>query len=203
MTNFAPRELRTARLLLRPWREADAEMLLPILETNVQRLEQWIPPHVARPAPLPELRARLAGFAADFDAERACRFAILSYDQAELYGEISLFFRSSEGRVQRTLADRGEIGYWLREDVTGRGYATEAARAMMQLAEQAGLPDIEIRCDARNEASMSVARRLDFVIVIPADPANGSFDVVWSRALRRGDGAASDQQPVSHPHTTR
>ena len=203
MTDFPPHELRTARLLLRPWREADAEMLQPILETNVQRLEQWIPPHVARPAPLPELRARLAGFAADFDAERACRFAILSSDEAQLYGEIALFFRSSDGRVQRTLADRGEIGYWLRGDVTGRGYATEAARAMMRLAVQAGLREIEIRCDGRNEASMGVARRLDFVIAVPADPANGSFDVVWNRALRHDDDAASDQQPVPRSHPSR
>ena len=67
----------TERLLIRPWRADDAEALHPILVANYERLAPWIPPRVATPAPLPALAERLAGFAAEFDADREWRFAIL------------------------------------------------------------------------------------------------------------------------------
>lgn len=123
-----PGDLRTAHLFLRRWCEEDAALLLPILEANAAHL-RWIPAHVAAPAPLNEIARRLSEFAADFQAGRSWRFGVFSLDEVDVFGEISLFPRSAEGRVQFGAADRLEIGYWLREDVTGRGYATEATRA--------------------------------------------------------------------------
>lgn len=66
-------ELRTARLVLRPWRIEDAAPLLPVLEANQAHLAPWIPARVAQPVPLAELATRLAGFAADFAAAREWR----------------------------------------------------------------------------------------------------------------------------------
>jgi len=176
-----PESIRTERLLLRAWRDADALLLLPILESNGERLARWIPPHVALPAPVPELQARLSAFADDFHAERACRYGIFAQDESELYGEIDLFFRSETGRVHLPMADRVEIGYWLRDDVTGRGYATEAARAMLSLARRLpGMRRVEIRCDSRNAPSMAVAERLGFH---RAAESVGSFDVTWTLSL--------------------
>jgi len=56
-----------------------------------------------------------------------------------------------------------EIGYWIRVDETGRGYASEAARAAFELA--SGLPHVSrltIRCDERNVPSAAIPRRLGF-----------------------------------------
>ncbi|MEW5986145.1 MAG: GNAT family N-acetyltransferase [Chloroflexota bacterium] len=56
-----------------------------------------------------------------------------------------------------------EIGYWLRTSFTGQGYATEAARAIANFAfDVLGAKRVGIRCDALNERSAAVARRLGF-----------------------------------------
>jgi RimJ/RimL family protein N-acetyltransferase len=163
-----PRELRSERLFFRPWQEADAVLLLPVLEANVDHLADWIPEHVSAPAPLEELKLRLAGFAGDFEAARNWRFGIFPEDQSGVFGEVSLFPRSAEGRVDLASADRLEIGYWLRQDVTGRGYATESARAMLGLAvAMPGIDSVEIHCDPRNNASAAVPRRLGFRLLRP------------------------------------
>lgn len=175
-------DLSTARLRLRRWRRSDASELLPILERNLEHLRHWIPEHVYAPAPVSDLEERLAGYAADFDAARAWRFAMFQAESGDLLGEASLFPRSPEDRVPFGSADRVEIGYWLREDATGRGFASEAVRALIAAA--SGLPGIgivEIRCDARNEPSVAIPRRLGFTLAASTEPAGTGM--VWSHKL--------------------
>lgn len=180
-----PGDLRTERLYLRSWRKEDAALLRRALEANAEHLGEWIPAHVAAPAPLPELGRRLAGFAGDFQAGRSWRYGIFSFDGNDLFGEISLFPRSADGRVPFASADRLELGYWLIEDATGRGYATEAARAMLSLATRLpGTSRVEIRCDRRNVRSAAVPRRLGFRLTTPereqtSNPTRASDDMVW------------------------
>jgi RimJ/RimL family protein N-acetyltransferase len=179
-----PRLIHTERLVLRPFAANDAPALLPVLEANQAHLGRWIPEHVWRPAPLPELAVRLAGFAEAFDADRAWRYVIVMPDGATMLGEADLFPRNADGRVPYPESDRGEIGYWLRADVCGRGLATEAARAMLEVARS--LPRIAqviVRCDELNTASCAVPRRLGFAF---ADTERHGADVlqVWSLALR-------------------
>ncbi len=177
---MTPAELRTERLVLRPWRETDAAALLPVLEANTAHLAGWVPADVISPASLSGLTTRLGGFAADFEAGRSWRFAILSPEEGDLLGEVSLFFRNAEGRVDRADADRLEIGYWLRADVTGRGYATEAARAMLSLAAgMKGMRRVEIRCDARNTPSAAVPERLGFRLIEADQAPEVAGNMVW------------------------
>lgn len=71
-----------------------------------------------------------------------------------LVGEFVLFLRSVEHRG-------GEVGYVLHPDFQGRGYATEGARAMLQLAfETLGMHRVIARIDARNTGSAAVLARL-------------------------------------------
>ncbi len=71
-----------------------------------------------------------------------------------MIGEISLIWRSVEDR-------QGEIGYIFNPDQHGRGYATEAANAMLRYGfEELGLHRIHARCDLRNSASWRVMERL-------------------------------------------
>jgi len=187
-----PCDLHSERLRFRKWQKTDAAILLPVLEANVEHLGNWIPAHVSAPAPLDELELRLAGFAEDFQAGRNWRFGIFSAEQDALFGEVSLFPRSAEGRVDFASADRLEIGYWLRYDETGRGYATEAARAMLELAiAMPGISTIEIHCDPGNTASAAVPRRLGFRL-IRSGSAQGSTSseneagMLWVYDLRKG-----------------
>ena len=88
---------------------------------------------------------------------------MLTPDETRLIGEIDLFPRSASGRVHVSDADRAEIGYWIRADESGRGFVTEAARAMIDVARQVDrFAHIEIRCDARNAPSAAVPKRLGF-----------------------------------------
>lgn len=141
MDSLIPATLRTARMLLRPWDAADAPALQPVLAANVGHLSPWIPAHVATPAPLPALAERLAGFAADFAAGRAYRYALLTPDGAQLLGEADLFPRAAVGRVPLSAADHVELGYWLDAAATGRGLATEATRALLGAVVEVALDD--------------------------------------------------------------
>ena len=187
-----PVGLCTPRLLLRPWRADDADALHPLLVANYERLAPWIPPRVATPAPVPALAERLSGFAAEFDADREWRFAMLTPDETRLIGEIDLFPRSASGRVHLSDADRAEIGYWIRADESGRGFVTEAARAMIDVARQVDrFARVEIRCDARNAPSAAVPKRLGFRLseTIEEPPARAEQHSVqlqiWTSIVRR------------------
>ena len=197
MASALPAQLRTERLLLRRWRAEDAPALAPVLVANVAHLGGWIPRWVSEPAALPDLARRLAGFAGAFDADREWRFAILSLDEEAVLGEASLFPRSDAGRVALTAADRVEIGYWLRQDATGKGFATEVTLALLATASALlMLSRAEIRCDARNERSAAVPRRLGFQLAATIDEeadAAGplpSRELVWTADLPYTAGAA-------------
>ena len=189
-----PREIRTPRLLLRPWHPDDAAALAPVLTSNRAHLSPWIPLRVWEPAAVPALAERLAGFAAEFEATREWRYAIFALDDGRVMGEVALFPRASSGRVALALADRCEIGYWLREDATGGGLATESARAMLSLAESIpSFEHVEIRCDARNVASVAIPTRLGFTLAYTAnDAGTGAVEQVtlqvWTHRLSHGDG---------------
>jgi RimJ/RimL family protein N-acetyltransferase len=179
----APHTIRTERLLLRTICADDAPALLPVLEANQDHLSRWIPEHVWRPVPLPELAARLDGFAAAFAADREWRYAMLSPDGATQIGEVDLFSRDALGRVSYPASDRAEIGYWLRADMSGNGLATEAARAMLEVARS--LPrfaHVMIRCDELNAPSCAVPGRLGFALT--ATERDGAHVLqVWTLAL--------------------
>jgi RimJ/RimL family protein N-acetyltransferase len=56
-----------------------------------------------------------------------------------------------------------EIGYWVRTSYARQGYITEAAAGLTDFAfNTLGAKRVEIRCDARNERSAAVPRRLGF-----------------------------------------
>jgi RimJ/RimL family protein N-acetyltransferase len=57
--------------------------------------------------------------------------------------------------------ERGEIGWTMHPDFTGKGYATEAARAVLALAFEAlGLHRVFAELDPRNDASIAMCKRL-------------------------------------------
>ena len=80
--------------------------------------------------------------------------AITLAASGELVGDVMLIWRSAEHRT-------GELGYVVNPAYAGRGYATEAAGAMLALAfERLGLRRVVARVDARNPASAAVLRHL-------------------------------------------
>jgi RimJ/RimL family protein N-acetyltransferase len=142
----------TDRLLLRPLTERDVEALLAYRALpDVCRYVPFEP--MTREAVHERLATQWAvteltdeGQALTLGAELAAT--------GELIGDVILFWHS------RTHLG-GELGYMLNPDHGGRGYATEAAHAMLRLGfEELGLRRIIARIDERNEPSARVLRRL-------------------------------------------
>lgn len=81
-------------------------------------------------------------------------FAVTLKDGGALIGDMVLLFRNREAR-------QGEIGFSINPVQAGRGYATEAAAAVMDLGfGHFKLHRIFGRCDARNERSWRLMQRL-------------------------------------------
>jgi RimJ/RimL family protein N-acetyltransferase len=160
---------------LRRWQPSFAVQLQPLLIANFDELRRWIPLHVAAPAPIAELEERLAGYAQSFADDHDWRFAIFTAED-DLIGEVSLFARSPIERVPLADADRFEIGYWLDVNAQGKGYATEATQALLDVVQSFdGVTRVEIRCDAANESSLAIPRRLGFLLDGPTDDGT----LVW------------------------
>jgi RimJ/RimL family protein N-acetyltransferase len=88
-------------------------------------------------------------------AERqALTLGVERQSTGELVGDVILFWHSLEHLG-------GEIGYVFHPAFAGRGYATEAAHALLRLGfDELGLHRIVARLDERNDGSARVARRL-------------------------------------------
>ncbi|WP_344086120.1 GNAT family protein [Luedemannella helvata] len=144
--------IRTERLTLRPLTPADADDLLGYRSrADVCR---YLPFEPMTPE---AIAGRLAGDWARValtDEGQALTLGVADTATGELVGDVVLFWHSR-------LHGSGEIGYVLRPDVVGRGYATEAATELLRLGfDGLGLHRIVARLDERNEPSARLARRL-------------------------------------------
>jgi ribosomal-protein-alanine N-acetyltransferase len=82
------------------------------------------------------------------------RYAIVLRATGRVIGGCGLVPRVVEGRPEV------EVGYYLRSDEWGKGYATEAARACLEEARARGLGRIIALTHLDNVRSQAVARRL-------------------------------------------
>jgi RimJ/RimL family protein N-acetyltransferase len=141
-------ELRTARLRLRPWTTGPADL--------------------ARLADLygrPEVTRWLGGGPSVSPDELVDRWAQV-HARDERFGCWAI--ERPDGVVAGTVLlkplPRGvgevEVGWHLHPDSWGHGYATEAARAVIDRAFEAGLPEVYAVVRPGNEASVAVCRRL-------------------------------------------
>lgn len=144
--------IATRRLLLRPLSEGDLDGLLAY--RSLPEVCRYVPFDPMTPDRVRELLAgdwsrrelRVEGQALTLGVEVAAT--------GRLVGDVVLFWRSAEHRA-------GEIGYVFGPAHAGRGYATEAAHALLHLAfDDLGLRRVTARVDADNEASARLARRL-------------------------------------------
>jgi RimJ/RimL family protein N-acetyltransferase len=143
---------KTARLLLRPFAERDAEAIFS-LQSNVRVLRYWDSTpwteHVRADAFIAECRKM------EEDGSGA-RFAIEIRANRVFVGWCSMFRWNP---IYRSLG----IGYCFDEPAWGKGYATEAVHAMLEWAYGAlDLNGVEAELDTRNAASARVLENLGF-----------------------------------------
>ncbi|MBQ4569544.1 MAG: GNAT family N-acetyltransferase [Ruminococcus sp.] len=121
--NFEPSSkiLRTERLILRPWTEADAESLFEYAKNpEVGPVAGW-PPHKSIEESLEIIRNVFTG--------EQC-YAICEKENGKAIGAIELKLRGHTDMTNRD--DECELGYWLGKPYWGRGYMPEAARELLR-----------------------------------------------------------------------
>jgi RimJ/RimL family protein N-acetyltransferase len=144
-----PTRLETARLVLRPFDIGDAPRVFEIQSNwNVARMLRLLP----WPATLESTAAWLATHESEWRSGTGCRFALRT--GGRLIGCCD---------VDEIEANEGELGYWLDEAAWGRGYASEAAGAVVDFAfGPLGLSALKSGCAADNPASAHVLEKLGF-----------------------------------------
>jgi ribosomal-protein-serine acetyltransferase len=157
MSRLSTRRRVTPRLTLRPFRRRDVDELVEAVAASLPQLAQWLPWAHAGYDKGEALRF-VRDSAAAWAEGRAFDFAIrFTEDDTAHLGNISVWPTSRRERS-------GEIGYWVRSDMMGKGIATEAAARVAQVGfEELGLHRITLRIAVGNRPSERVAEKLGFV----------------------------------------
>jgi RimJ/RimL family protein N-acetyltransferase len=144
--------ISTDRLLLRPLTADDADALLAY--RSQPEVCRYVP---FEPMSRTEILDRITGQWAATELTEEGQALTLGIELAatgELIGDVVLFWHSRKHAG-------GELGYIIHPGFGGRGYATEAARAMLGLGfDDLGLHRIVARIDERNITSAQLCRRL-------------------------------------------
>jgi RimJ/RimL family protein N-acetyltransferase len=151
-----PYRIQTDRLVVRCWEPGDAPLLKEAIDSSLEHLRAWMPWAHDEPQTLEEKIDLLRRFRGRFDTGEDFVYGILSADEQAVLGGSGLHTRVGD--------DAFEIGYWIRADAVGNGFAGEAVAALTRVAFAVCEVDrVEIHVDPGNESSARVARRLGFV----------------------------------------
>jgi RimJ/RimL family protein N-acetyltransferase len=150
-----PYRIETDRLVVRCWEPRDAPLLKDAVESGLTHLRAFMIWAPEAPEPLEDVIERLRLFRSEFDRDENWIMGIFDAGEREVIGGTGLHPRQGPGGL--------EIGYWLRADAVGNGYATEVAAALTRIGiEHCGVDRIEIRIDPANASSLPIPRRLGF-----------------------------------------
>jgi [ribosomal protein S5]-alanine N-acetyltransferase len=145
--------LHTARLRLRPFTDGDADALFA-LQSDAHVLRYWDSAPWSDPGRARQFIARCRELA---EEGTGARMAIDRGSEETFVGWCTLA-RWDPGHRSASL------GYCLAEAAWGHGYATEAARALLQWAfDTLPLNRVQAEVDTRNAASARVLEKLGFV----------------------------------------
>jgi RimJ/RimL family protein N-acetyltransferase len=142
--------IRTDRLLLRPFDTNDLDDVFAY--RRLPEVNRYL---YSEPSTREETRENLAKWTAqDQITEDGNSLALAVTLDGQVIGEADLKLRSGEHR-------QGEIGYIFNPAFQGKGYAREAAEALLALGfEDLGLHRIVAECEVRNEPSWRLMERL-------------------------------------------
>jgi RimJ/RimL family protein N-acetyltransferase len=144
--------IETERLRLRPFTRGDVDAVYAY-RSREDVCRYLFDEPMSRQTCAETVQTRIAQLGLEEEGDRIV-LAVERKSDAELIGEVSLILRGVEAR-------QAEIGYIFNPAAHGHGYATEAARALIQVGFMgADMHRVYARCDARNLASAQVMERL-------------------------------------------
>lgn len=140
----------TDRLILRCWQDEDFPAFARMNADS--RVKEYFP----APLSLPESAAFFDRIRREFETERFGLYALERRTDGELLGYTGLHRVTFDG----PLYGRVEIGWRLRSDMWGNGYATEAARSCLHYASLSKMESIISFTALSNLRSQRVMQRL-------------------------------------------
>jgi RimJ/RimL family protein N-acetyltransferase len=138
-------------VVLRPWAEDDVRALVAALDGDPE-ISVWLE-LIPQPYTESEARAWIAAAASMWRERSGSQFAVTV--AGESVGGVGISWIDRDQGV-------GDVGYWLSRDARGRGYTTRAVRLVSGWAFDCGCERLQLRADAKNEASQRVAERVGF-----------------------------------------
>jgi RimJ/RimL family protein N-acetyltransferase len=150
-----PREIVTERLLLHAFRAEDAEQVLEAVNESRDEVGRWMswPPYLTEAEQSRQ----------EADRSRARREAGESFDYTIRRRDDGRFLGAVMIENPNWAVPSFSLAYWIRTSGQGKGYVSEAVRAVTRMAFAAlGAKRVEISCDERNTRSMRVAEACGF-----------------------------------------
>jgi len=151
--------IETARLRLRPWREDDRDVFAALnADPDVSR-------DLGGPLSRTASDAKLDRYIAAFERLGFCRWAIETKA-----GEFLGYAGVMPVGANHPLGEHHDVGWRLRREAWGHGYATEAARAALDdVFARVGLTPVLSYTAADNLRSQAVMGRLDLIRDVSRD----------------------------------
>lgn len=148
-------ELKTERLLIRSMQIRDVESTYAYQgDKELTKYMMFLPDES-----IEATRKFIEGIEAEQQGENPRRFEMVIFLGNEHIGGISVYKEIDNGEMV------GELGWIMREEYQGKGYVTEAARAVMDFTfNELGLRKIIAHCDVRNKASARVMEKLGMTL---------------------------------------
>ncbi|MFT3788063.1 MAG: GNAT family N-acetyltransferase [Tepidisphaeraceae bacterium] len=148
-------QIETPRLVLRIPRPGEGGEVYETVRTSFDELHAWMPWATKQYGP-EEAEAWCRKVRGDFLHRHEFHYMLRDRATGEHLGAVSAHHVDFE-------VPKCEIGYWLRTDRTGRGYMTEAVRALAEYLTGAhAFRRLAIRCDDENSRSARVAELCGF-----------------------------------------
>lgn len=115
--------ITTDRLVLRLFDKTDAERVATLCDNyNIYKSTLYLP----HPYKIEDALTWIEYHYENFVEDRSYELAVTDKETRELYGAIALSHNKH--------FNQGELAYWIGEPYWGKGYATEAAQAIVQFA---------------------------------------------------------------------
>ncbi len=199
-----PERIETEQLVLRVPRAGDGATVNAAIADSITELGPWLPWAGTMPSVEESeihCRRQFGKFILRED------FVLMMFERVAGGAEGALVGAGVEGafvgavglhRIDWSLR-RFEIGYWRRTGSEGRGYVTEAVRAISRMAfDSLAARRVEIRMDDRNERSWKVAERAGFTLeaLLRFDAATPRGEPRSTRVYARVRGAEEPMEPT-------
>jgi RimJ/RimL family protein N-acetyltransferase len=152
-----PEEFSTERLLIRKPMPGDGKGVYDAMQASMNELKEWMP-WAYREQTVEDVEVNMRDAHAKFLSREDLRLHLFDKETGEFIGSSGLH------RINWQVP-KFEIGYWIDTRHSGKGYITEATKAITEFAfTELKARRVEIRCDYNNTKSRAIPEKLDFTL---------------------------------------